>query len=154
MKYLSDDILAFMAIWGDSFGPSGKKVYYLKQRSGQNVKQMTTAGNFMVWVSQINIALSGPTFVLYWIIYQTHSLYGENLEHITSALSPAAFTLIGSAFISQVLGGVFRGCINASVVCFLADREMFIENQGFADDEVQNYWSDKRGRRDQLPKVI
>ena len=128
IKYLSDDILPFMAIWGDSFGPSSKKVYYLKQRSGQNIKKMTTAGNFMVWVSQMTIALAGPTFVLYWIIYQDHSLYGENLDHITSALSPVVFTLIGSAFISQVLGGVFRGCINASVVCFIADREMFIEN--------------------------
>jgi hypothetical protein len=68
LKYLSEDLLAFQAIWGDGFTVSGRKVYYLKQRSGQNVKNMTTAGNFFVWISEMVIALASPTFVLYWIV--------------------------------------------------------------------------------------
>ena len=86
------------------------------------------------------ISLSGPTFVLYWINSHSHSLNGENLEHVTSALAPAIIAHLACSFIAQVLAGVFRGCIHASVVCFLADREMFMENQRYTGaDVLSNY---------------
>jgi hypothetical protein len=63
---------------------------------------------------------------------------------VTSALGPAVVALFGGAFVAQVFGGIFRGCISASVVCFLADREMFMENQGFSDNEISAYFYEKQ----------
>jgi hypothetical protein len=136
MKYCNEDLFAFQSIWGDSFSVSGRRVYYLKRRSGQNTKKMTTAGNFFIWISEMAITLVAPAFVLFWILFQDHSFIGENLDHVTSALGPAVAALIAGAFIAQVFGGIFRGCMSASIVCYLADREMFMENQGFADQEI------------------
>jgi hypothetical protein len=89
-----------------------------------------------VWISELVITLTGPTVVLLWIVCFDHGLLGENLDHITSAVSPAVVSLIASGFIAQVFGGVFRGCISTSMVCFLADREIFLENQKLADHEA------------------
>jgi hypothetical protein len=154
LKYLSEDLLAFLAIWGDNFAVSGRKVYYLKQRSGENVKSMNTAGYFYVWISSLVITLAGPAFVLFWVTNMDYGLLGENMEHVTSAVAPAAVTLIASLYIAQVFSGVFRGCISTSLVCFLADREMFIENQGFRDNEVSGFFFEKQHSNLSSSKVM
>ena len=102
------------------------------------------------------ISLSGPTFVLYWINSHSHSLYGENLDHVTSALAPAIIALIACSFIAEVLAGVFRGCIHASVVCFLADREMFMENQRYtgADLLSQSHYTNRSANNISMTGVI
>jgi hypothetical protein len=44
---------------------------------------------------------------------------------------------VAAAFMAQIFGGIFRGCINSAIVCFLADHEMFMDAQGYADNEME-----------------
>jgi hypothetical protein len=152
IRYLSSDAFSHMAVWGDGFYSSGQRSYFLKSRSGHNIKQLATAGNFTIWVFQIVISLAAPTFVMYWILFQDQTFTDEQTDMITSAVAPAFVALVSAAFVSQIFGGIFRGCIHSSIICYLADHEMFIDIQGFADEDMSNYFdqsmkkSHSRGR--------
>ena len=144
IRYLSGDSLAFMALWGDSFTVSSQRAYFLKSRSGHNIKELSTAGSFTIWIFQIVISLVTPVFVMYWIVFENKTFTGALTEQITSAVAPAFFALIVSAFMAQIFGGVFRGCVHSAIICFLADHEMFVDMQGFADQDMANYFTSRK----------
>jgi hypothetical protein len=100
VRYISSDSFAFMAVWGDSFYQSGQKAYFLKSRSGHNVKELATAGNFSIWIFQIVISLAAPAFVMYWVVYEDKAFTGQMTEQITAAVSPALCALITAAFLA------------------------------------------------------
>jgi hypothetical protein len=76
-KFLHSDTITYIAIWGDGFLTSGRKAYFLKERSMEKVKSLSYAGEFLVWITTLVISLSGPCFCLYWILYQDESFFGE-----------------------------------------------------------------------------
>jgi hypothetical protein len=136
LKFLHSDAVTYTAIWGDCFYTAGRKAYFLKERSKEGVKSLTYAGEFLVWASSLVITLSGPCFCLYWIVYQDESFLNEQIFNVSSALGPAVVTLLGSLIIAEIFGGVFRGCINSTVICHAADVEMFNEEPHLASNEI------------------
>jgi hypothetical protein len=50
IRYLSSDGLAYMSIFGDTLYTSGQKAYFLRSRNGHSIKELTTAGNFAIWI--------------------------------------------------------------------------------------------------------
>jgi hypothetical protein len=59
-KFLHSDAITFIAIWGNGFLTSGRRAYFLKERSREKVKTLAHSGEFLVWISTLVISLSGP----------------------------------------------------------------------------------------------
>jgi len=97
------------------------------------MKSLGNAGDFTIWIFSIAVTLASPTFVMYWIIFEKKTFSSLLTDEITSAVAPAFIALMAGAFMAQVFSSIFRACIHSSIVCFLADHEMFVEMQGFAD---------------------
>jgi hypothetical protein len=102
----------------------------------EKVKSLSYAGEFLVWITTLVISLSGPCFCLYWILYQDESFFGEQIFNVTSALGPTAISLMGSIIIAEIFAGVFRGCMNSTIICYAADVEMFNELPGLASNDM------------------
>jgi hypothetical protein len=137
-RYLNSDLLPFLAVWGDEFMISGRRTYFLKKRANQNTKPLSSSGNFLIWMCTLVISLSGPTFTLYWIVYEDETFANEQVYNITSALGPAVISLIACIFIAEVFAGVFRGSMNSSIICYLTDVELFEEINRFSDNEYSS----------------
>lgn len=99
-----------------------------------------------MWIFSIVVTLAAPTFVMYWVLFEKKTFSNLLTEEITSAVAPAVIALMAGAFMAQVFSSIFRACIHSAIVCFLADHEMFVEMQGFVDDEMATYFN-KRGQK-------
>ena len=107
------------------------------------MKSLGNAGDFSIWIFSIVVSLAPPVFVMYWIIFEKKTFTSLLTDEITSAVAPAVIALIAGAFMAQVFSSVFRACIHSSIVCFLADHEMFVEIQGFADQDMNTYFKNR-----------
>ena len=87
------------------------------------------------------ICLAAPAACLYWIIYEPETFAGVDCDLITSAIGPALVAFAGAYYIAEVFTGIFRGCMNSAIICFVADVELFIDNERFANKEYNNYLS-------------
>ena len=90
------------------------------------------------------ICLAAPTACLYWIVYEPETFAGVDCDLITSAIGPALVAFAGAYYISEVFTGVFRGCMNSAIICFVADVELFIDNERFANKEYNVYLSKQK----------
>lgn len=98
----------------------------------------------MTWMCSSVICLVAPAFTLYWIVYKSETFTGVDCDLITSALGPTIIAFAGAYYISEVFTGIFRGCINSAIICFVADVELFIDNERFANKEYNVYLSKKQ----------
>ena len=120
-----------MAIYGDKFRVSGKRAFFLMERNLPRVLYPAEACAFIIFVMKISITVVGTTFTYAYLLNQSSTMAGHDIDEIMGTFGPAALTFIVCFFMAQVFGGAIESSLDAVILCVAMDDEMFVREQRF-----------------------
>lgn len=137
MRFINKNAYIQTAIFGSSFCTSAKEAFFLILRNAARVGAITYVSGGVVFVGKVFIT-TFTTGVSYFAIdhYVRDELY--------SVIGPLFFIAFIAWFIAGMFMSVYDMGIATILQCFVADEEMFSDDQMYAEGSLKT-WVDNHG---------
>lgn len=139
LKYYTDYTYIFISIFGEAYGLSARRSFFLILRNNRRITVPSAAGWYVVTVIKLTICLTGTAFTFGWLMNQNSTLQGQETDLLVSPIGPALYAFLVSSFVSQVFGGNIQACLDAVLLSGICDEEMFTRDQRFMEDRLSTF---------------
>mmetsp|Transcript_627 Transcript_627/g.1147 ORF Transcript_627/g.1147 Transcript_627/m.1147 type:complete len:656 (-) Transcript_627:236-2203(-) len=137
MRFLNKNAYIQCAIFGSSFCKSSKEAFFLIMRNAARIGAITYVSGGVVFVGKVFIT-SLTTGVAYFAISE------QLRDELYSVIGPLVFIAVIAWFISGMFMGIYDMGIATILQCFVADEEMFDDDQMYAQGSLKA-WVDNHG---------
>ncbi|KAL3792860.1 hypothetical protein HJC23_004785 [Cyclotella cryptica] len=137
MKFLNKNAYIQTAIFGTAFCTSAREAFFLILRNAVRIAAITYVSGGVMFVGKVFITTI-TTGMAYIAISQQ---IGDELYSI---IGPLVFIAAIAWFIAGMFMGVYDMGIATILQCFVADEEMFDEDQMYAEGDLKS-WVDSHG---------
>jgi len=132
MRFINKNAYIQTAIFGTSFLTSAKEAFFLILRNAARISAITYVSGGVVFVGKIFIT-TVTTGGAYFLISTNIS------DQLYSVVGPLFFIAMSAYFIAGMFMSIYDMAIATILQCFVADEEMFSEDQMFAEGSLKGW---------------
>ena len=139
LKYISKDLLAITAMWGDQYFEASRKSFFMiKFRHPGDGYGALSWISYLQFSIKVSISLLIASCVYIYCYFLTISPFQNDISTVDTPILPFLFVFITSLFVTSIWIAPYDMMLRTILQCYSMDNEMFRADGRFAEEILEN----------------
>lgn len=139
LKYISKDMLAITAMWGDQYYEASRKSFFMIKfrHPGDGYGALPWIG-YLEFSLKVSISLLIASCVYVYCYFLNVSPFMNDISTVDTPIIPFLFVFLTSLFVTSIWIAPYDMMLRAILQCYSMDNEMFRADGRFAEEILEN----------------
>lgn len=139
LKYITKDSFVITSMYGEEYFRASRMSFFLvKFRHPNHGYAVLSWTNYILFSVKMSISLLIATCVYVYCYFLTVSPFQNDISTVDTPIMPFLFIFITSLFLTSIWTAPYDMMLRTILACYSMDGEMFIGDQRFTEEFIQN----------------